>query len=136
MAVRFTTRLESWPASRREGPATAYPLYCFERAARSARRRKNVFIASSSAARARQLRNRLARDVVATDTLAVDVGRCGQGGKSKYPDYAEHLQVALRARAARVPRHLHAREAARAGALAVYVYEAHMLRGSGWGASA
>ena len=68
---------------------------------------------------------------MATDTLAVDVGRCGQGGKSKYPDYAEHLQKSLFVLAPRgsYPATFMLGEAVQAGALAVYVYEAHMIRG-------
>ena len=73
-----------------------------------------------------KLRNRLARDVVAPETLAVDVGRCGQGGKSKYPDYAENLQKSLFVLAPRgsYPATFMLGEAVQAGALAVYVYEA------------
>ena len=135
VAVRFTTRLESLArlsAGKRPDPHDV-PLPLLFRASRevnasSQERIHRIFFRGSCTSK---LRNRLARDVVATDTLAVDVGRCGQGGKSKYPDYAEHLQKSLFVLAPRgsYPATFMLGEAVQAGALAVYVYEAHMIRG-------
>ena len=130
VAVRFTTRLESLArlsAGKRPDPHDV-PLPLLFRASRevnasSQERIHRIFFRGSCTSK---LRNRLARDVVATDTLAVDVGRCGQGGKSKYPDYAEHLQKSLFVLAPRgsYPATFMLGEAVQAGALAVYVYEA------------
>ena len=130
MAVRFTTRLESLArlsAGKRPDPHDV-PLPLLFRASRevnasSQERIHRIFFRGSCTSK---LRNRLARDVLATETLAVDVGRCGQGGKSKYPDYAEHLQKSLFVLAPRgsYPATFMLGEAVQAGALAVYVYEA------------
>ena len=132
VAVRFTTRLESLArlsAGKRPDPHDV-PLPLLFRASRevnasSQERIHRIFFRGSCTSK---LRNRLARDVVATATLAVDVGRCGQGGKSKYPDYAEHLQKSLFVLAPRgsYPATFMLGEAVQAGALAVYVYEAHL----------
>jgi hypothetical protein len=135
VAVRFTTRLESLArlsAGKRPDPHDV-PLPLLFRASRevnasSQERIRRIFFRGSCTSK---LRNRLARDVVATATLAVDVGRCGQGGKSKYPDYAENLQKSLFVLAPRgsYPATFMLGEAVQAGALAVFVYEARMIRG-------
>ena len=135
VAVRFTTRLESLArlsAGKRPDPHDV-PLPLLFRASRevnasSQERIRRIFFRGSCTSK---LRNRLARDVLKTATLAVDVGRCGHGGKSKYPDYAEHLRKSLFVLAPRgsYPATFMLGEAVQAGALAVYVYEAHLVRG-------
>ena len=135
VAVRFTTRLESLSrlsAGKKPDPHDI-PLPLLFRASRevnasSQERIHRIFFRGSCTSK---LRNRLARDVLKTETLAVDVGRCGHGGKSKYPDYAEHLRKSLFVLAPRgsYPATFMLGEAVQAGALAVYVYEAHLVRG-------
>jgi hypothetical protein len=135
VAVRFTTRLESLArlSAGKRPDSHDVPLPLLFRASRevnasSQERVRRIFFRGSCTSK---LRNRLARDVLKTETLDVDVGRCGHGGKSRYPDYAEHLRKSLFVLAPRgsYPATFMLGEAVQAGALAVYVYEAHMIRG-------
>ena len=137
VAVRFTTRLESLArlsAGKRPDPHDV-PLPLLFRASRevnasSQERIHRIFFRGSCTSK---LRNRLARDVLATETLAVDVGRCGQGGKSKYPEYAEHLRSRSScSRRAGLPATFMLGRPCRPARWPC-VCEARMMRGSGWG---
>lgn len=133
--VRFTTRLEGLDRVL-QGKAPdprdiALPLLF--RAAREVNasrgeRARRVFFRGSCTSK---LRNRLARALDATASLAVDVGRCGQGGKARYAEFVEGLRSSLFVLAPRgsYPASFMLSEAVQAGALPVFVYEAHLVRG-------